>query len=141
MEKLQDLFPISSSSSASPSDVKKEDFLKTQRTLNLKGGKEKQHKYVFQTRSHIDILDDGYRWRKYGEKSVKNNKFPRSYYRCSHRGCNVKKQIQRHSKDEEMVVTSYEGIHNHHVEKSGESFEQILKSFRICTQLHNIMFQ
>lgn len=35
-------------------------------------------RYAFQTRSKVDILDDGYRWRKYGQKSVKNNKFPRS---------------------------------------------------------------
>lgn len=34
-------------------------------------------KYAFQTRSQVDILDDGYRWRKYGQKAVKNNKFPR----------------------------------------------------------------
>jgi len=34
-------------------------------------------KYAFQTRSRVDILDDGYRWRKYGQKAVKNNKFPR----------------------------------------------------------------
>lgn len=35
-------------------------------------------RYAFQTRSQVDILDDGYRWRKYGQKAVKNNKFPRS---------------------------------------------------------------
>lgn len=34
-------------------------------------------RYAFQTRSQVDILDDGYRWRKYGQKAVKNNKFPR----------------------------------------------------------------
>ncbi|KAG4998954.1 hypothetical protein AAZX31_08G011200 [Glycine max] len=142
MEKHQVLSPISSSSSTSPSDfklgdhnsnahVKKAGLLKTQRP-SLKGGKEiKQHRYAFQTRSHVDILDDGYRWRKYGEKSVKNNKFPRNYYRCSYRGCNVKKQIQRHSKDEEIVVTTYEGIHIHPVEKSTESFEQILRNHHI----------
>lgn len=32
---------------------------------------------AFQTRSEVDVLDDGYRWRKYGQKAVKNNKFPR----------------------------------------------------------------
>ena len=37
----------------------------------------KKPKYAFQTRSQVDILDDGYRWRKYGQKAVKNNKFPR----------------------------------------------------------------
>ncbi|CAB4280479.1 unnamed protein product [Prunus armeniaca] len=93
------------------------------------GGKEtKKHKYAFQTRSQVDILDDGYRWRKYGQKTVKNSKFPRSYYRCTHQGCIVKKQVQRLSKDEEIVVTTYEGIHSHPTdETSAENFDQILR--------------
>lgn len=37
----------------------------------------RKQRYAFQTRSQVDILDDGYRWRKYGQKTVKNNKFPR----------------------------------------------------------------
>nr|QIJ55481.1 putative WRKY transcription factor 75 [Cajanus platycarpus] len=132
MEKV--LFPISSSSS----DLKLDDHIhnsnvhvKKALRPSQKGGKEISHKYAFQTRSQVDILDDGYRWRKYGEKSVKNNKFPRSYYRCSYRGCTVKKQIQRHWKDQEIVVTTYEGIHIHPVEKSPENFEQILRNFQI----------
>ncbi|XP_057982288.1 probable WRKY transcription factor 45 [Malania oleifera] len=70
--------------------------------MKKKGHEKKIRKprYAFQTRSQVDILDDGYRWRKYGQKAVKNNKFPRSYYRCTHQGCNVKKQVQRLSKDE-----------------------------------------
>lgn len=32
---------------------------------------------VVQTTSDIDILDDGYRWRKYGQKVVKGNPNPR----------------------------------------------------------------
>jgi len=46
---------------------------------NKKKGEKKVRKprYAFQTRSQVDILDDGYRWRKYGQKAVKNNKFPR----------------------------------------------------------------
>ncbi|KAG6438410.1 hypothetical protein SASPL_103352 [Salvia splendens] len=39
--------------------------------------KVKRPRFAFQTRSSVDILDDGYRWRKYGQKAVKNNKFPR----------------------------------------------------------------
>uniref|UniRef100_A0ACD5WUK8 Uncharacterized protein n=1 Tax=Avena sativa TaxID=4498 RepID=A0ACD5WUK8_AVESA len=39
--------------------------------------KERQPQYAFQTRSQVDILDDGYRWRKYGQKAVKDNNFPR----------------------------------------------------------------
>lgn len=47
-------------------------------TGKKKGEKKvRKPRYAFQTRSQVDILDDGYRWRKYGQKAVKNNKFPR----------------------------------------------------------------
>ncbi|CAH9051815.1 unnamed protein product [Cuscuta epithymum] len=88
-------------------------------------------RYAFQTRSQVDILDDGYRWRKYGQKAVKNNTFPRSYYKCTHQGCNVKKQVQRLSKDEGIVVTTYEGVHSHPIEKSTDNFENILSQMQI----------
>ena len=32
---------------------------------------------VVQIESEVDILDDGYRWRKYGQKVVKGNPNPR----------------------------------------------------------------
>ncbi|OIT39563.1 PREDICTED: probable WRKY transcription factor 75 [Nicotiana attenuata] len=91
----------------------------------------KKPRYAFQTRSQVDILDDGYRWRKYGQKAVKNNRFPRSYYRCTHQGCDVKKQVQRLSKDEGVVVTTYEGMHSHPIEKSTDNFEHILTQMQI----------
>ncbi|KAM7280084.1 hypothetical protein ACFE04_007218 [Oxalis oulophora] len=93
----------------------------------------KKPKYAFQTRSHVDILDDGYRWRKYGQKAVKNNKHPRSYYRCTYQGCNVKKQVQRLTKDDGVVVTTYEGIHSHAIEKQTDNFEHILSQMQIYT--------
>ncbi|XP_010250654.1 PREDICTED: probable WRKY transcription factor 75 [Nelumbo nucifera] len=101
--------------------------------INKKGDQKKIRKprYAFQTRSQVDILDDGYRWRKYGQKAVKNNKFPRSYYRCTHQGCNVKKQVQRLCKDEGIVVTTYEGMHTHPIEKSTDNFEHILSQMQI----------
>ncbi|KAF5733087.1 WRKY transcription factor 23-1 [Tripterygium wilfordii] len=33
-------------------------------------------RFAFQTKSADDILDEGYRWRKYGQKSVKNSIYP-----------------------------------------------------------------
>lgn len=35
---------------------------------------------AFQTRSADDVLDDGYRWRKYGQKAVKNSAYPRCVF-------------------------------------------------------------
>lgn len=37
----------------------------------------REPRVVVQTPSDVDILDDGYRWRKYGQKVVKGNPNPR----------------------------------------------------------------
>ncbi|XP_061344993.1 probable WRKY transcription factor 51 [Gastrolobium bilobum] len=68
---------------------------------------------AFRTRSELEIMDDGYKWRKYGKKSVKNNPNLRNYYKCSSGGCNVKKRVERDRDDSSYVITTYEGVHNH----------------------------
>ena len=39
---------------------------------------------------------------RYGEKSVKGSLYPRSYYKCSHAGCNVKKIVERDAQTGEV---------------------------------------
>lgn len=56
--------------------------------------------------------EDGYNWRKYGQKHVKGNEFIRSYYRCTHPNCQVKKQLER-SHDGQITDIIYFGKHNH----------------------------
>ncbi|KAK1354436.1 WRKY transcription factor [Heracleum sosnowskyi] len=73
----------------------------------------REPRVVVQTISDIDILDDGYRWRKYGQKVVKGNPNPRSYYKCTNSGCLVTKQVERASHDLKAVITTYQGKHNH----------------------------
>nr|XP_043619323.1 probable WRKY transcription factor 26 [Erigeron canadensis] len=75
----------------------------------------REPRIVVQTTSDIDILDDGYRWRKYGQKVVKGNPNPRSYYKCTFVGCPVRKHVERASHDLRAVITTYEGKHNHDV--------------------------
>ncbi|XP_065853775.1 probable WRKY transcription factor 33 [Euphorbia lathyris] len=85
----------------------------------------REPRIVVQTTSDIDILDDGYRWRKYGQKVVKGNPNPRSYYKCTSIGCPVRKHVERASHDTRAVITTYEGKHNHDVPAargSGYSF-------------------
>ncbi|KAG7605490.1 putative WRKY transcription factor 48 [Arabidopsis thaliana] len=75
--------------------------------------KTREARFAFLTKSDIDNLDDGYRWRKYGQKAVKNSPYPRSYYRCTTVGCGVKKRVERSSDDPSIVMTTYEGQHTH----------------------------
>ncbi|XVE73737.1 hypothetical protein DITRI_Ditri11bG0142500 [Diplodiscus trichospermus] len=59
-------------------------------------------------------LDDGYCWRKYGQKDILGSKFPRGYYRCTHRhsqGCLATKQVQKSDEDPTMFEVKYSGRH------------------------------
>ncbi|KAJ6312162.1 hypothetical protein OIU77_013837 [Salix suchowensis] len=55
---------------------------------------------------------DGYNWRKYGQKHLKGSEFPRSYYKCTHPSCPVKKKVER-SLDGQVTEIIYKGQHNH----------------------------
>ncbi|KAI3451059.1 hypothetical protein Pfo_007724 [Paulownia fortunei] len=75
--------------------------------------KVREPRFCFKTMSEVDILDDGYKWRKYGQKVVKDTLHPRSYYRCTQDNCRVKKRVERLAEDPRMVITTYEGRHIH----------------------------
>ncbi|PON64704.1 WRKY domain containing protein [Parasponia andersonii] len=82
---------------------------------NLTSRAVREPRVVVQIESEVDILDDGYRWRKYGQKVVKGNPNPRSYYKCTSAGCSVRKHVERASHNLKCVITTYEGKHNHEV--------------------------
>ncbi|KAJ4912567.1 putative WRKY transcription factor 28 [Raphanus sativus] len=124
---------VSASSSASEADHPGEDSGKGQKKRELVGDggeenqsskkvgkskkneekKQREPRVSFMTKSEVDHLEDGYRWRKYGQKAVKNSIYPRSYYRCTTQKCNVKKRVERSFQDPTVVITTYEGQHNH----------------------------
>ena len=56
--------------------------------------------------------DDGYNWRKYGQKQVKGSENPRSYYKCTFPNCPTKKKVER-SLDGQITEIVYKGSHNH----------------------------
>ncbi|XP_008447133.1 WRKY transcription factor 71-like isoform X2 [Cucumis melo] len=90
--------PNSSVSSSSNEAVVEEDSVKSNKLEDIKGRcenkdeekskkqnsnlskkKEKrprEPRFAFLTKSEIDHLEDGYRWRKYGQKAVKNSPYP-----------------------------------------------------------------
>ncbi|XP_022932357.1 probable WRKY transcription factor 20 isoform X1 [Cucurbita moschata] len=105
-----------------PDELDDDDIILKRRKMEL-GGFEacpmvrpiREPRVVVQTLSEVDILDDGYRWRKYGQKVVRGNPNPRSYYKCTNVGCPVRKHVERASHDPKAVITTYEGKHNHDV--------------------------
>ncbi|CAI9758273.1 unnamed protein product [Fraxinus pennsylvanica] len=94
-----------SSSSSTPlaSNIRKVNKYKTKDEFRL----------AFRTKSKLEIMDDGFKWRKYGKKMVKSSPNPRNYFKCTSEGCSVKKRVERDRDDPNYVVTTYEGIHNH----------------------------
>ncbi|KAF8101839.1 hypothetical protein N665_0201s0152 [Sinapis alba] len=69
---------------------------------------------VSQSSGESDSLEDGFKWRKYGQKAVGGNAYPRSYYRCTSVNCRARKHVERASDDPRAFITTYEGKHNHH---------------------------
>ncbi|KAL8138415.1 hypothetical protein V2J09_004416 [Rumex salicifolius] len=59
-------------------------------------------------------LNDGFNWRKYGQKDIHGAAFPRGYFRCSHlhsQGCIATKQIQKSDEDPTIFHVIYRGHH------------------------------
>ncbi|KAK9063636.1 hypothetical protein SSX86_017507 [Deinandra increscens subsp. villosa] len=106
--------PESSAASGDAVSSGKPPSSETGGKVKKKGPKRiRQQRFAFITKSEIDHLEDGYRWRKYGQKAVKHSPFPRSYYRCTNSKCTVKKRVERSSTDPATVITTYEGQHCH----------------------------
>ncbi|KAJ4824550.1 hypothetical protein Tsubulata_045843 [Turnera subulata] len=64
------------------------------------------------TKESTILINDGYAWRKYGQKATNNFPYPRNYFRCTYKydqGCQATKQVQRVG--EELYRTIYCGHH------------------------------
>ncbi|CAO1948450.1 unnamed protein product [Urochloa humidicola] len=62
----------------------------------------------------VSPLDDGLSWRKYGQKDILGAKYPRAYFRCTHRhtqSCCASKQVQRTDGDPLLFDVVYHGSH------------------------------
>lgn len=76
------------------------------------GNQDGEPKGRYDSPGMVKTAEDGYNWRKYGQKQVKGSEYPRSYYKCTNPNCQVKKKVER-SHDGQITEIIYKGAHNH----------------------------
>ncbi|EOA26072.1 hypothetical protein CARUB_v10019489mg [Capsella rubella] len=91
-----------------------------QRYKKRKNGPRKLTYVLEQDKKELQ-LDDGYCWRKYGQKDIHGSENPRGYYRCTHRftrGCLAVKQVQKSDADPSCYEVKYLKSHTCNVNLS-----------------------
>ncbi|XP_054784980.1 probable WRKY transcription factor 70 [Prosopis cineraria] len=76
--------------------------------------KKRKSTHTWEEDSKMSPKEDGHAWRKYGQKIILNAKYPRNYFRCTHKydqGCQATKQVQRIQDDPPLYKTTYFGHH------------------------------
>ncbi|KAL1223162.1 putative WRKY transcription factor 64 [Cardamine amara subsp. amara] len=69
---------------------------------------------IYTVDSPTPRADDGFNWRKYGQKKIKGSLHHRCYYRCNakHQNCRAKKQVQKIEDSPPIYRATYLGKHD-----------------------------
>ncbi|XP_026666347.1 WRKY transcription factor 71-like [Phoenix dactylifera] len=68
--------------------------------------------------------EDGYEWKKYGQKFIQNIRKNRSYFKCRNRRCKAKKRLEWLPSDPSSIRVIYQGAHDHPSPRPQSNLEQ-----------------
>ncbi|XP_042518401.1 probable WRKY transcription factor 58 [Macadamia integrifolia] len=70
---------------------------------------------VRETENTVMVIQaDGYDWKKYGQKFIKNIGKTRSYFKCQKKNCKAKKRVEWSASNPTNIQIICEGEHTHH---------------------------
>ncbi|CAN6323116.1 unnamed protein product [Urochloa humidicola] len=86
----------------------------SQQPTEIESGGEKSEVAEAGNGSQLVMPEDGYEWKKYGQKFIKNIQKIRSYFRCRNKLCGAKKKVEWHPSDPSGALRIvYDGAHQH----------------------------
>ncbi|KAL2899784.1 putative WRKY transcription factor 70, partial [Bienertia sinuspersici] len=94
--------------------TKCEEIVEGQLPKERRGCYKRRRNYQPRSFETTTLTDDGYAWRKYGQKQILNAHYPRNYYRCTHKidqNCQATKQVQQISSNPTKYNIIYNGQH------------------------------
>ncbi|KAF8703740.1 hypothetical protein HU200_031827 [Digitaria exilis] len=81
-------------------------------------------------------MEDGFIWRKYGQKEIHGSMYPRLYYRCTYKdehGCMARRQVQQSEDDPSVFLITYFGDHTCRRDDDDERPAQFVINFGSST--------
>ncbi|ERM93535.1 hypothetical protein AMTRI_Chr03g55680 [Amborella trichopoda] len=61
----------------------------------------------------VCMPEDGFVWRKYGQKFIRNIRKNRSYFKCQKKSCGARKRVEWCNSDPQNLRVIYDGSHSH----------------------------
>ncbi|KAF8035371.1 hypothetical protein BT93_C1409 [Corymbia citriodora subsp. variegata] len=91
--------------------------------------------------SRLQLPEDGYEWKKYGQKFIKNIDKFRSYFKCQKAGCKAKKQAEWSETEPGDLRVVYEGVHNHGSSSQDQSGSSQSGASSMSSNQYNLLNQ
>ncbi|XAR59922.1 hypothetical protein NMG60_11033103 [Bertholletia excelsa] len=104
-------------------------------TSTTEAGPTREEQEVERSNNRVVVPDDGFEWKKYGQKFIRSINKNRIYYKCQKSHCKAKKKAEWSSSDPDNLRVVYEGDHNHEDPPPANSSQEPSNPYNLYTQV------